>query len=153
MHDDTASRSSCVAVLWAHKINGAEVCDITAPRAKYTIRRKFMLQERSKAFSLHILQACNKLKNDGIQYILAKQLARSATSIGANIHEANYAASKSDFVNKLQIALKECYESEYWLDLISSAGYLDAQEVSALIKECGSIRSILIKSINTTKNK
>ena len=87
-----------------------------------------MLEERSKTFSLHILQTCDKLKKDGIQYILAKQLVRSATSIGANIHEANYAASKSDFVNKLQIALKECHESEY-----------------------GSIRSILIKSINTAK--
>ena len=110
-----------------------------------------MLEERSKTFSLHILQTCDKLKKDGIQYILAKQLVRSATSIGANIHEANYAASKSDFVNKLQIALKECHESEYWLDLILSAGYPDMQEVSVLIKECGSIRSILIKSINTAK--
>ena len=148
MHDDTASRSSCVAAVRVKPRSLKRRCtqwiyDKEAP----------VLQEKSKTFSLHILQTCNKLKNDGIQNILAKQLVRSATSIGANIHEANYAASKSDFVNKLQIALKECYESEYWLDLISSAGYLDAQEVSALLNECGSIRSILIKSINTTKNK
>ncbi len=82
---------------------------------------------------------------------IAKQLLRSATSIGANIHEANYAHGKPDFIAKLQIALKECYETEYWLDLFVKSDILSRETVVELYNQCGTIRRILISSINTAK--
>ena len=77
------------------------------------------------------------------------QLERSATSIGANIREAKYAHSKPDFISKLQISLKECYETEYWLELMQKAEILP--DVSILMHNCGVIRKILISSINAAK--
>lgn len=79
------------------------------------------------------------------------QLERSATSIGANIHEANYAQSRSDFVAKLQISLKECYETEYWLELFVKSGVIEPESAKALYAQCGTIRKLLISSINTAK--
>ena len=73
------------------------------------------LRNLSVEFSVKIIKLCENIKG---HYSLANQLERSATSIGANIHEANYAQSKNDFISKLQIALKECYETEYWLDSV-----------------------------------
>ena len=90
---------------------------------------------------------------DGIKwhYSLINQLERSATSIGANIREAKYAHSKADFISKLQIALKECYETEYWLELIQKSEIFNGDVVKVLLHDCGAIRRMLISSINTTK--
>ena len=79
------------------------------------------------------------------------QLERSATSIGANLREANYAHSKQDFIAKLQIALKECYETEYWLELFVKAEILNREAAVNLYNQCGTIRRMLIASINTAK--
>lgn len=76
---------------------------------------------------------------------------RSGTSIGANIHEANYAQSKNDFISKLQIAIKECYETEYWLELFVKSELLDRDVATDIYNECGTIRKMLISSINTAK--
>ena len=84
---------------------------------------------------------------------IVNQLERSATSIGANIREANYAHSKPDFVSKLQISLKECYETEYWLELMLKADILNDEIAKVLLHDCGSIRRMLVSSINTMKNK
>ena len=78
-----------------------------------------------KAFALRIIKVCNEVKREKKESILTNQLVRSGTSIGANIREAFYAHSKADFVAKLQIALKECSESEYWLELLIESGYYD----------------------------
>ncbi len=78
---------------------------------------------------------------------------KSGTSVGANIHEANYAQSKADFVSKLQIALKECYETEYWLELFSKTNNIDDKQYSEHKNDCGKIRRVLTASINTTKEK
>lgn len=90
---------------------------------------------------------------DGIKghYSLINQLERSATSIGANIREAKYAHSKSDFISKLQIALKECYETEYWLELMQKAEIFTDDILKTLLHDCGAMRRMLISSINTTK--
>ena len=90
---------------------------------------------------------------DGVKghYSLINQLERSSTSIGANIREAKYAHSKADFVSKLQIALKECYETEYWLELIQKAEFFADDIAKDLLHDCGAIRRMLISSINTTK--
>ena len=104
------------------------------------------LAELSMDFSVSILKLCDGIKG---HYSIVNQLERSATSIGANIREAKYAHSKADFVSKLQISLKECYETEYWLELMQRAEIISAS--TALIHSCGVIRKMLIASINTVK--
>ena len=76
------------------------------------------LVEKSKAFALEVIKVCNYIKNNRQESVLTNQLVRSGTSVGANIREAFYAHGKADFIAKLQIALKECSESEYWLELL-----------------------------------
>ena len=96
----------------------------------------------------YILKLCENIKG---HYSLVNQLERSATSIGANIHEANYAHGKPDFVAKLQISLKECYETEYWIELFVKSGFVEREIAKELYNQCGTIRRILIASINTAK--
>ena len=86
-------------------------------------------------------------------YSLKNQFERSSTSIGANIREANYAQSKADFLSKLQIALKECYETEYWLELFVKAGIIDQERVKKLLHDCGELRRMLVSSITTLKSR
>ncbi len=99
-------------------------------------------------FSIDIIKLCENTKG---HYSLTNQLERAATSIGANVHEANYAQSKADFISKLQIALKECYETEYWLELFEKSKMIDLTMAKGLSEKCGTIRRILITSINTAK--
>ena len=106
------------------------------------------LADLSMEFAVKVLKMTNGIKG---HYSLINQLERSATSIGANIREAKYAHSKADFVSKLQIALKECYETEYWLELMQKSEIFTADMVKVLLHDCGAIRRMLISSINTTK--
>lgn len=106
------------------------------------------LRELSTDFAVKIIKLCETVKG---HYSLVNQLERSATSIGANIHEANYAHGKPDFIAKLQIALKECFETEYWLELFVKSDILNREAVAGLYTQCGTIRRILIASINTAK--
>ena len=108
------------------------------------------LADLSTEFAVKILKLTDGIKG---HYSLVNQLERSATSIGANIREAKYAHSKPDFVSKLQIALKECYETEYWLELMQKAEILQEEITKGYLHNCGVIRRMLIASINTTKNK
>ena len=109
---------------------------------------KNILVDLSMDFAVEIFNACEGIKG---RSALTNQILRSGTSIGANIHEANYAQSKADFVSKLQIALKECYETEYWLELFMKTHLIDSDAYAKLMNDCGRIRRILISSINTTK--
>ena len=106
------------------------------------------LADLSMDFAVKILKMTDNIKG---HYSIINQLERSATSIGANIREAKYAHSKADFVSKLQIALKECYETEYWLELMQKSEIFTDDIVKVLVRDCGAIRKILISSINTTK--
>ena len=106
------------------------------------------LRELSTDFAVRIIKLCEAIKG---HFSLVNQLERSATSIGANIREANYAHGKPDFIAKLQIALKECYETEYWLELFVKSDILNRETVAELYNQCGTIRRILIASINTAK--
>ena len=108
------------------------------------------LVELSLDFSIKIINVLDAVKGHGS---IVNQLERSATSIGANIHEANYAQSKADFVSKMQIALKECYETEYWLQLFEKTNLMSPNITTELKNDCGSIRRVLISSINTAKKK
>ena len=108
------------------------------------------LQDKSKAFALEIIRVCKEIKREKREGVLTNQLIRSGTSVGANIREAMYAHGKADFIAKLQIALKECSESEYWLELLIESGYY---EDSAILKQCTKVTRLLIASINTAKKK
>lgn len=108
------------------------------------------LLDKSKAFALSIIRVCNLVKSSKRESVLTNQLIRSGTSIGANIREAFYAHGKADFVARLQIALKECSESEYWLELLIESGYYDDQTI---LDQCIEIKKLLIASINTAKSR
>ena len=105
---------------------------------------------KSKTFALEIIRVCNEIKNTKKESVLTHQLIRSGTSVGANIREAFYAHGKADFIAKLQIALKECSESEYWLELLIESGYYENRDI---LDNCIEVKKLLITSINTAKSK
>ena len=106
------------------------------------------LADISTEFAVQILKLTDNIKG---HYSLSNQLERSGTSIGANIREAKYAHSKADFVDKLQISLKECYETEYWIEIAQKANIISEDVAKSILHDCGSIRRMLIASINTAK--
>lgn len=106
------------------------------------------LADMSTEFAIQILKLTEDIKG---HYSLSNQLERSGTSIGANIREAKYAHSRPDFIAKLQIALKECYETEYWIEIAQKAGLLSDDIAKNIMHDCGVIRKMLIASINTAK--
>ncbi len=112
-----------------------------------------ILVDLSKKFAVDIINICNILSKERKEYVLFNQLLKSGTSIGANIYEANYAASRADFINKLQISLKECYESQYWLEIFKETKIMSEAEYAEMYSRCSKIRILLISSINTAKEK
>ena len=111
------------------------------------------LIDLSKQFAVDIVNLCMEIKEHRKSNVLLNQLLRSGISIGANIHEANYASSKADFINKFQIALKECYETDYWLGLFKDTSMITANEYDGMFSQCSKIRKLLIASITTAKSK
>ena len=107
-----------------------------------------IIVDLSMNFSISIVNLCDSIKGKSA---IVNQLLRSGTSIGANIHEANYASSRADFIAKMQIALKECYETEYWLELFVKTSIISEEQYKKLKNDCGKIRRLLISSINTAK--
>lgn len=110
------------------------------------------LSQLSIRFSIIIVEHYKWLAYERKEYVMSKQLLRSGTSIGANIHEGNYGSSRVDFINKLQIALKEAAETEYWLIILNNTGYYhtDLNEINDMLM---SIKRLLIASIRTAKSK
>jgi len=112
-----------------------------------------ILREKSKSFAKNIIFLCRELKQKGIEAALVNQLLRSGTSVGANIHEAQYAQGTKDFISKFEIALKECNESEYWLELLFEVNSLSKPEFEQYKKDCIELRRMLVSSVTTLKNK
>ena len=112
-----------------------------------------VLRDKAKAFAKEIVLLCRQIKANFKESVLTNQLLRSGTSIGANLHEAQYAQGTKDFISKFEIALKECHETEYWLELLHETGYIPTEQYRPLQNDCGSIRRMLIASINTVKEK
>lgn len=108
------------------------------------------LAELSLEFSVDIINLVKYLKSNH-ESIIANQIGRSGTSIGANIYEAQYAQGRKDFISKLEIALKEASETGYWLELLRRTGYIDEQAYKALSAKCTSLRVMLITSCRTAK--
>ena len=115
------------------------------------LMRNDKLSVQSMDFAVDIIALVKELKNQR-ETIMSNQIGRSGTSIGANIREAQYAHGKSDFIAKLQIALKEANETGYWLELLQRTGYLPMETYRKLDAQCTSLRAMLIASINTAKS-
>lgn len=110
-----------------------------------------ILVDLSRQFAVDVVNLCTEIKEHRKSNVLLNQLLRSGTSVGANIHEANYASSKADFINKFHIALKECAETEYWIEMLTGSNCITEDISKGLLQECGIIRRMLVKSINTAK--
>lgn len=106
---------------------------------------------KSKRFALRIVNLYRYLCDEKKEYILSKQILRSGTSIGANLAEAEYAISRKDFLSKQYIALKECSETRYWLDLLYEADYLDKKSYESIITDCDELIRMLSASTKTIK--
>lgn len=112
-----------------------------------------IIREKAKEFAKNIVFLTKEIKINKKESVLSNQLLRSETSIGANIHEAQYAQETADFISKIEIALKECFESEYWLELLFETGYIEEKQYKKLNNDCGVIRKMLISSCKTLKAK
>ena len=112
--------------------------------------RNDQLSVQSMDFAVSIINLVKDLKSKH-ETVISNQIGRSGTSIGANIREAQYAHGKPDFIAKLQIALKEANETNYWLELLYKTDYIDEQTYKSLDSACASIRVMLISSVNTSK--
>ncbi len=108
------------------------------------------IKELSIELTVETTAVCDGVKG---RSVFVNQLLRSCSSIGANSHEAKYAQSKADFISKLEIALKECYETEYWLEVLFKVNAIDEYACKSLTSKCGTIRRKLISSITTVKTK
>ena len=112
-----------------------------------------IMLDKSKDFAVEIVNLCKKIKENHKESVMTNQLLRAGTSVGANIHESKYAQGTADFVSKMQIALKECYESEYWLEILNRTGYIPNEIYKKFQNNCGALCRMLISSINTVKSK
>lgn len=107
---------------------------------------------KAKAFAVRVVKFVKYLENEKHEYTLSKQMLRSGTSIGANLHECINAQSKADFISKLHIALKEANETEYWLELFFESEIIDKQMFDSLNADLNELISLLIASLKTAKN-
>ena len=108
------------------------------------------IKELAVGLTVEVTATCDGIKG---RSVFVNQLLRSCSSIGANAHEARYAQSNADFINKLEIALKECYETEYWLEVLYKVRSIDDATYKGLLNKCGTIRRKLIASITTVKGR
>lgn len=112
-----------------------------------------ILRNKSKDFAKDIVFLCRRLKQSNVEGALINQLLRCGTSVGANIHEAQYAQGTKDFISKLEIALKECNESEFWLELLHETNSLSETEFKSFQIKCIELRRMLVSSVTTLKGK
>ena len=109
------------------------------------------VQDKSFCFAIRIVNLCKYLQENQKEFVLSKQLLRSGTSIGANIAEAQQAQSKADFTHKVNIALKEAYETNYWLRLLHATEYLTSKEYESIIHDCTELEKLLIAITKSAK--
>ena len=116
-----------------------------------TMKQENILLEKTLDFSVRVVNSCRYLRQEKHEDVLSRQLLRSGTSVGANCHEAVYGVSRADFIAKLQIALKETSETEYWILLLSRTGYLTESQKESLLSDCLSIKKILVATLKKSK--
>jgi TIGR02436 family protein len=111
-----------------------------------------VLAPKSYKFALRIISLYKLLTTERKEFVLSKQVLRSGTSVGAMIREAEHAQSRADFLNKMNIALKEINETEYWLMLLKDSAYLNETEFDSIYKDCDEIIRLLVCTVKTLKN-
>lgn len=112
--------------------------------------KESVVVEKSKRFAVRVIRLYQHLTENKREFVLCKQLLRSGTSIGANVREAGRAQSKKDFISKMNIALKEAAESEYWLELLHETDYLTPAEYQSIAADCGELNRLLISIVKTS---
>ena len=115
--------------------------------------RNNIVQEKSYMFALKMIKLYKDLTQTQREFVLSKQILRSGTSIGALVKEAEHAQSQADFVNKMNIALKEANETEYWLMLLKDSEYLDENNYSSVHHACSELIKLLASIVKTSKSK
>ncbi len=109
------------------------------------------VESKSFRFAVRIVKLCKYLNTDKREYVLSKQLLRAGTSVGANIAEAEQAQSRADFIAKMNIALKETVETNYWLRLLEASDYLTKDEFSSIHSDCRDLEKMLTAIIKSAK--
>ena len=107
--------------------------------------------DKSKEFAIRIVNLYKYLRDDKREFVMSKQLLRSGTSIGANLSEAMYGVSRSDFLSKAFISLKECAETKYWLELLNKTDYLTDVEFTSIDNDCTELIKLLTSIVKTTR--
>jgi four helix bundle protein len=114
---------------------------------------KSIIQDKSFAFAIRIVNLYKHLSKNQNEYVLSKQLLRSGTAVGALVREAQNAESKADFIHKLAIAQKECDESIYWIELLKQTEYINKQEYESMSTDATELLKMIRSAILTTKQK
>ena len=109
------------------------------------------IKAKSYRFAVRIVKLCKYLQTDHKEYVLSRQLLRCGTSIGANVAESQQAQSRPDFISKLNIALKEAAETEYWLHLLYETEYLTTLQFDSIMKDCDEIKRLLVTIVKSSK--
>lgn len=122
-----------------------------AQKNKRFVMENNALKNKTTALSLSVIRLYRTLNRDRGNEVLARQLLRSATSIGANVREAIYGLSRADFIAKMQIALKETAETEYWIELLRDSDTLPPENCAVLLQDCVEIKRILIATLKSCK--
>jgi four helix bundle protein len=110
-----------------------------------------IVKNKSYGFALRVIKAYKFLSEEKREFVLSKQMLRSGTAIGALVREAEQAQSVADFINKMNIALKEANETEYWLMLLKDSDYIDEKSFKSIHKDCAEVIKLLISIVKTTK--
>jgi len=113
--------------------------------------KKNVVKDNSYKFALRVIKMYQFLSEDKREFVLSKQVLRSGTAIGALVREAEHAQSKADFISKMNIALKEANETEYWLMLLKDSDYIDEKSFESISQDCAEIIKLLISIVRTTK--
>lgn len=112
-----------------------------------------ILRDKSYQFAVKIIRLVQDIRSETKEFTLSDQILRCGTSIGANVREAQFGQSDRDFINKMNIALKEANESDYWLNLLRDTDYIRIEKSKSYIAECNELIAMLVATIKTMKNK
>ena len=123
---------------------------LTVDSGKWTVMEQ-TVERKSFLFAVRIVKLCKHLNASENEYVLTKQLLRAGTSVGANIAEAEQAQSRADFISKMNIALKEAGETNYWLRLLQATDYLTETEFSSIYSDCRELEKMLTAIVKTAK--
>ena len=113
---------------------------------------KSILGDKSYLFAIRTVRLSQFLQSEKKEFVLSKQVLRSGTAIGALVHEAEYGQSKADFINKMNIALKEANETDYWLRILKDTDYIEQKIFDSLQSDCKELIAMLVSTVKTSRN-